>query len=100
MSSVFIIKNSYRALVPTSVPSSPMVAKLQALLLGQSLLLAHDWIYDSDYYDKTVEGPAARSAGRIADSILSDFKPANLIDVGCGTGALLEALRERGCEVF
>lgn len=77
-----------------------MVAKLKALLLGQSLLLAHDWIYDSDYYEKTVEGPAARSAGRIADSILSDFKPANLIDVGCGTGVLLEALRERGCEVF
>jgi len=77
-----------------------MVAKLKALLLGQSLLLAHDWIYDSDYYEKGIAGLAARSAGRIADSILSDFKPASLIDVGCGTGALLEALRDRGCEVF
>jgi 2-polyprenyl-3-methyl-5-hydroxy-6-metoxy-1,4-benzoquinol methylase len=71
-----------------------MVAKLKALLPG------HDWIYDSDYYEKTIEGPAARGAGRIADSILSDFKPASLIHVGCGTGALLEALSERGCEVF
>jgi SAM-dependent methyltransferase len=71
-----------------------MVVNLKALLLG------HDAIYDSDYYEKTVEGPAVRSAGRIADSILGDFKPASLIDVGCGTGALLDALRERGCEVF
>jgi SAM-dependent methyltransferase len=99
MSSIVIIKKLYHALVPTSVRSSPMVAKLKTRLLGQRLL-GHDWIYDSDYFEKTIEGPAARSAGRIADSILSDFKAASLIDIGCGTGALLEALRERGCEVF
>jgi len=89
-----VVKQLYCALVPSSVRSSAMVATLK------TLLLRHDWIYDSDYFDKTIEGPAARSAGRIADSILSDFKPASLIDVGCGTGALLEALRQRGCEVF
>src|SRR5215472_7588641 len=99
MSSIVIIKKLYHALVPTSVRSYPMVAKLKTRLLGQRLL-GHDWIYDSDYFEKTIEGPAARSAARIADSILSDFKAASLIDVGCGTGALLEALRERGCEVF
>ncbi len=88
------IKKLYGTLVPTSVRNSLMVAKLKSLLLG------HDRIYDSDYYEKIVEGPAAKSAGRIADSILSNFRAASLIDVGCGTGALLEALRERGCEVF
>lgn len=87
-------------LVPTSVRRSPMVSKLKALLLGEELLLSHDWIYDSDYFENSIEKPAIFSAGRIADSILSEFKPASIIDVGCGTGALLEALHERGCEVF
>lgn len=89
-----IIKKVYRRLLPKSVRNSQIVARLQARLLR------HDWIYNSDYYEGTVEGPAVRSAGRIADSILNDFKATRIIDVGCGTGALLEALRERGCEVF
>jgi SAM-dependent methyltransferase len=91
---VEVIKKLYRALLPTSVRDSPMVAKLKTQLLG------HDLIYNADYYEKTVEGPAARSAGRIANSILNDFKATCVIDVGCGTGALLEALRDKGCEVF
>ncbi|MGD0272863.1 MAG: class I SAM-dependent methyltransferase [Gaiellaceae bacterium] len=117
-----IIKKLYRALVPTSVRKSSVVAKLRSLNLKppnlkplqlkppnlkplklklKSLLVGqHDSIYDSDYYKDNVEGPATRSAGRIADSILNDFKAASVIDVGCGTGSLLEALRERGCEVF
>jgi len=89
-----IIKNMYRTLFPASVRKHPIVAKLK------SHLLRHDWIYDSDYYGSAVEGPAVRSAGRIANSILNDFKATSIIDVGCGTGALLEALRDRGCEVF
>jgi len=89
-----VIKKLYRVFLPTSVRDSQMVAKLKAQLLG------HDWIYDSDYYDRDVEGPAARSAGSIANSILNDFNATCVIDVGCGTGALLEALHDKGCEVF
>jgi 2-polyprenyl-3-methyl-5-hydroxy-6-metoxy-1,4-benzoquinol methylase len=91
---ISIIKNMYYTLLPASVRNSPIVAKLKAQLLG------HDWVYNSDYYESTVEGPAVRSAGRIASSILTDLKATCIIDVGCGTGALLEALRDRGCEVF
>jgi SAM-dependent methyltransferase len=47
-----------------------------------------------------VEGPARQSAARIAATIADDLKPATIIDVGCGTGALLTALRERGCRVW
>ena len=89
-----VIKNLYPTLLAVSVRNSPIVAKLKAQLLG------HDWIYNSDYYERTVEGPAVRSAGTIANSILNDFKATCVIDVGCGTGALLEALRDTGCEVF
>jgi len=31
---------------------------------------------------------------------LNEFGATYIIDVGCGTGALLEALRDRGCDVF
>src|SRR5262245_18084695 len=91
---VEVIKTLYRALVPTSVRSFPVVNRLKAQLLP------HDWTYDSDYYEKDVEGPAARSAGSIANSIVNDLKATCIIDVGCGTGALLDALRARGCDVF
>lgn len=60
----------------------------------------HDLIYNAEYYAKTVEGPAVESAGEIAASIVADLRPASVIDVGCGTGALLEVLRSRGCSVF
>jgi SAM-dependent methyltransferase len=89
-----IMQKLYRALFPTSFRDSTIVAKLKEKLLG------HGWLYDSDYFKREVEAPAARSAESIAHSILNEFAPARVIDVGCGTGALLEALRNRGCEVF
>lgn len=91
-----IIKNVYRTLVAASVRNSPIVGKLNSHLLGNG----HDWIYNSDYYESTMEDPAVRSTETIGNSILNEFKPTRIIDVGCGTGALLEALRDRGCEVF
>lgn len=88
------MRSIYRSLLPVSLRTSLPVTKLKSYLLG------HDWIYNSDYYETTIEGPALVSARRIATSILDDFAPTRVIDVGCGTGALLEALREMGCEVF
>lgn len=88
-----IIKKVYRLVVPEAVRASRSVLKLKAML-------GHDLIYGSDYYANTVEGPARRSAGTMSSSIVSDLAPKTVVDVGCGTGALLEALRDRGCEVF
>jgi len=47
-----------------------------------------------------IEGSAVRSAEAIADSILADLAPSTVVDVGCGTGALLEVFQKRGCQVF
>lgn len=90
---VELLKNVYRSVVPESVRDSDIVVKLKERLLG------HNWIYDANYYERKVEGPAVRSARTVATSVVNDFKPMSVIDVGCGTGALLQALRERGCEV-
>jgi SAM-dependent methyltransferase len=96
-----IIKRLCRTFLPASVRDSSKILKLKAIVTKlKSRLVRHDRIYNSDYYESTVEGPALRSARTIANSILSDFKAARIIDVGCGTGALLEALHDRGCEVF
>jgi SAM-dependent methyltransferase len=87
------IRNVYRAVLPGPVRDSRLITKLKQQL-------PHDWLYNSSYYSTTVEDPAIQSAPRIADSIMETFNPKTVVDVGCGTGALLEVLGGRGCEVF
>jgi SAM-dependent methyltransferase len=60
--------------------------------------LSHDVIYDDGYF-QFVEKTTAQSANVIAKSIIRSFHPSTLVDVGCGTGALLECLREEGVTV-
>lgn len=58
----------------------------------------HDQIYGEGYF-RFVERTTGESAPVIAASILELFRPASVIDVGCGTGVLLECLREKGVRV-
>jgi SAM-dependent methyltransferase len=73
------------------------MSRLQTL--AQSYLLPHNWVYDAEYYNRQVEMPARLSAPIMAEAIVHDLRPKRVIDVGCGTGALLEAMRDRGCDV-
>lgn len=88
----------YRAVLPVAIRQSRMVSRPKDFLVG--LLLGHDATYGADYYANVIEPTAAGSAGVISGSIVGDLRPKSVVDVGCGTGALLEALRLRGCEVL
>jgi cyclopropane fatty-acyl-phospholipid synthase-like methyltransferase len=88
------IKQFYRQAVPISIRSSPIIHKIKALILR------HEWIYDAEYYEDCVDGPAVASARIMARSIFSEFAPKSVLDVGCGTGALLSEFQKYGCETF
>jgi SAM-dependent methyltransferase len=57
--------------------------------------VGHDDLYDADYY-VAIDATAVQSAEVMADSIVRDFTPRTALDVGCGTGALLELLSRKG----
>jgi SAM-dependent methyltransferase len=65
----------------------------------KSKFFPRDLIYDANYFQNDVDGPASQSAPAIAASIVNDLSPRTAIDVGCGTGALLTKLRDAGCRV-
>lgn len=80
----------------------PLWLRHQKILQGVAgrvakLVASHQDIYTEEYYLDEVEGSAALSAPTIARSIRSEFKPNRVVDVGCGTGALLVTLRDSGC---
>lgn len=93
-----MLKSVYHVVVPLSIRNSRLVSRLKGFVYES--LFGYDAIYDSDYYARFVEGPAVRSAEAISESILLDLRPKTVVDVGCGTGPLLEALRKRGCQVL
>jgi 2-polyprenyl-3-methyl-5-hydroxy-6-metoxy-1,4-benzoquinol methylase len=97
----YTLKNSITKLARMTsqniIPASIKGLKLYRNL--RTLLLAHDDIYDAEYYERDVEAAAVQSSDSISNSILLQFNPKSVVDVGCGTGAILAAFREKGCHV-
>lgn len=54
----------------------------------------HDAYYTEAYYDDF--GPSRDSAPVLCRSMIDYFRPADVLDVGCGTGEYLEAFRGAG----
>jgi SAM-dependent methyltransferase len=70
----------------------------QLKLSGRNVLAqfsGRDDLYDREYYIY-VDVEASRSAPIIVGSILGEFSPKSVIDVGCGTGALLAEFKKHG----
>jgi SAM-dependent methyltransferase len=89
---VDILRYVYRAIVPARIRSSALIAHVKLRLLG------HDAIYPDDYY-QDIDAVSHHSAAFIARSIMDSFRPHSVVDVGCGSGWLLVALRQAGCRV-
>jgi SAM-dependent methyltransferase len=90
-------RRMYHTLVPSSVRRLPIFDRLSYWFVLR--LASHNELYCESYYDD-VEQLVATSAPTLAESITRAFTAKRVVDVGCGTGALLEALRKRGCFCF
>jgi cyclopropane fatty-acyl-phospholipid synthase-like methyltransferase len=75
---------------------SPVLRALRAAARAVENLARDDSVYSDAYYEKYIEGPARQAAPAIADSVLADFAPTSVLDVGCGSGALLAEFAARG----
>lgn len=76
----------------------PMVQKLHRKLIAQDTRF-HDQFYTKDYYEaEGFTGEGAKGAVVLAEEIVARFAPASVVDVGCGAGFYLAALRDLGVE--
>lgn len=94
MSSPFsLARRVWRAL-----PGHGALARLplvRRLLAGAQSFAHADELYDAAYF-QVVDGLAAGSLPVIAGTLAREAAPASVLDVGCGTGGLLAALRALG----
>ena len=92
------VRTTYR-LIPARARRALRASPLGALVtvLRNRLPPSHDDEYDAHYYEM-VDRTASESSAVIGTSIVRELAPTRVVDVGCGTGALLAALREYGVE--
>jgi SAM-dependent methyltransferase len=73
----------------------PLLHVRQRALRALEARAKRDELYDGDYYENTVDPIMLGSAEAMARSIAREFEPRSVIDVGCGSGGLMEALERQ-----
>lgn len=92
----FVVVRQFWRLLPKSLRGTAFLQSMRKKLAA--LLAGYNDIYSPEFYRTVADPEAARAAPVIARFIREAFDPRRVIDVGCGTGTLLEALKESGCE--
>ena len=96
-SPVVIVRRALRRLpapVKSVLKKAPGLGSLNDQLREQAYRAAgHQEIYDEAYYRNRDAEPSARA---IAKTVTEIFGPERILDVGCGTGDLLDAMRTEG----
>jgi SAM-dependent methyltransferase len=97
------LRSTYHLFVPSSLrhaiyqrSPAPIASLRRRLVLGLEERAPHDDVYDNTYYETFVEPTTAASAPTMAVSIVRELAPKSVVDLGCGTGALLAALAAAG----
>jgi SAM-dependent methyltransferase len=79
--------------------STPVLSQILQLIARETVKSAsHQEIYDKRY-NAFLEAAASKSTGPMAATIERIWKPGSVLDVGCGTGALLSQFKQMGLEV-
>ncbi len=88
-----LFKSVFVLIIPKRIRRSGVLQNLYRRV--RSAVGGHDEIYDANFYRERESG-ARSSAAVIAQSIVSDLRPSSVLDVGCGSGELLEELELQG----
>jgi SAM-dependent methyltransferase len=102
-------KSLYRGLkdawqmLPTAwnerIKHAPIMGQIVELVARVTVKSAsHQEIYDQRY-NAFLDAAAKKSVGPMAETIKRLFKPNSVMDVGCGTGALLAQFKQNGLEI-
>ncbi len=94
-----LLKGIWRRVVPASLrgrfANSARVDRLKSGV--RAAMFRHEDVYDEMYF-AGVERAAAESAPTMAETIMRDLRPRTVLDIGCGTGALLAELVKHGAD--
>lgn len=105
MSVYSTVKKIYKTVLPNSVRAAIFRNMPKSLKLMRGSVIRrlkesaeYDDIYDEEYYTDGIDPQYEKSCEVIAESVMKVFSPRSVVDVGCGPGQLLLALKKRWCD--